>query len=182
MYILTTVLLYVNGFVKVKCFFSCILLFIEFADRCTVRKSVLKRGVDFSGNGGIMELNRKTSNAGAFSVLPERMSKKHIRELAKECDIDLKGITLDIDFDEEKLRLQYTGRADYEKIGQITFFHNAFQSKEELVRTLYHEIQHVKQYKKYGTQHVVNNRLHFENEAYSLEEEFIAKIKERGII
>ena len=83
-----------------------------------------------TGNGGIIEMSRKTSNTGAFSVLPERMSKKNIRSLAKECNIDLKRITLDIDLDEEKLKLPYTGRADYQTIGKITFFQMLFEAKK----------------------------------------------------
>ena len=93
---------------------------------------------------------RKRANKGAFSGLVERMSKKRIRELAKEYDIDLTGISLNIDFNEELLSLAYTGRADSESVGGITFFPNAFRDKETLLRTLYHELQHVKQFKEFG--------------------------------
>ena len=135
-----------------------------------------------SGNGGIIEMYRRTTNSGAFSILPERMSKKHIRALAKECNIDLKGITLNIDYNEELIRIPFTGRADHENIGQITFFANAFRSKEDLIRTLYHEIQHVRQYKKYGVEFVLNNNARFEDEAYALEDIFIKLLKERRIL
>ena len=46
-----------------------------------------------SKNGGIIDTNRgmyrNSSNKGAFSHLPEKMSKKHIREIAKEYGISL---------------------------------------------------------------------------------------------
>lgn len=100
-----------------------------------------------SSGGGSGGLYRRTGNPGEFSDLPERMSKKHIREVAKEFDIDLSGITLHIDDNPELLKIPFAGRADTEQIGGITFFPNAFKSREELVRTIYHEKQHVLQFK-----------------------------------
>lgn len=128
-----------------------------------------------------MSLYRKTNNTGAFAGLPERMSKKHIRNVAEECGIDLKGITLNIDNNEELLRIPYSGRADSENIGSITFFPNAFKSREELVRTIYHEIEHTKQYKKYGVKAVQDNSVHFENLAYEAENKFIENLKRKGV-
>ena len=89
------------------------------------------------------EIFRNTQNTGAFKHLPERMSKKHICEIAKEFNVDLQGLKLNIDFNEELLRIGLAGRADPEEIGGITFFPNSFRNKEELVRTLFHEKQHV---------------------------------------
>ena len=125
---------------------------------------------------------RKTGNSGVFSELPERMSKKHIRETANEFDISLKHVTIVIDADEEKLNpaFCYTGRADPMKIGRIDFFPKAFRSKEELVRTIYHEKQHVLQYREYGAGYVQANRAHFEDLAYAAENKFIAEMKEAG--
>ena len=126
------------------------------------------------------ELFRKTKNTGAFQHLPERMSKKHIRELAKEFGIELEGMKLNIDFNEELLRIPLAGRADPEEIGGITFFPNAFRSKEELVRTLFHEKQHVEQFREYGITYVQENRMYFEALTETLEEEFVSKIKKEG--
>lgn len=126
------------------------------------------------------ELFRKTENTGVFHHLPERMSKKHIRELAKEFGIDLDGLKLNIDFNEELLRIPLAGRADPEEIGGITFFPNAFRSKEELVRTLFHEKQHVEQFREYGITYVQENRMYFETLTEALEEEFVSKIKKEG--
>ena len=126
------------------------------------------------------ELFRKTENTGAFEHLPERMSKKHIRELAKEFDIDLAGLKLNIDFNEELLRLPLAGRADPEELGGITFFPNSFRSKEELVRTLFHEKQHVNQFKEFGSEYVQENRMYFERLTEELEEEFVLHLKKEG--
>lgn len=126
------------------------------------------------------ELFRKTENTGAFKHLPERMSKKHIRELAKEFDIDLEGLKLNIDFNEELLRIPLAGRADPEELGGITFFPNSFRSKEELVRTLFHEKQHVNQFKEFGIEYVQENRMYFERLTEALEEEFVLHLKKEG--
>ena len=130
-----------------------------------------------SSSGGMY---RKQGNSGEFSQLSEKMSKKHIRDVADEFEIDLKGITLHIDDNPELLRLHYAGRADPEQIGGITFFPNAFKSREELVRTIYHEKQHVLQYKKYGSEYVQNNRAYFEKITENLEENFVKDLKRSG--
>ena len=139
--------------------------------------------LDNGGGSGIINTQgmlRNTSNTGAFSQLPEKMSKKHIREIAKKYDVDISGLTFNIDMNEELLLYPIAGEAVPERIGKITFFPNAFKSEEELLRTLYHESIHVKQYRKYGAKYVQDNMLDFENEAYALEEEFITKLKKEG--
>jgi hypothetical protein len=141
-----------------------------------------EKRLENSDESSTMDLNRNKENTGAFSGLPERMSKKHIRGIAKEYGVDLSGLTLNIDRNEDLLRLKYTGRADPENIGGITFFPNAFASKEELLRTLYHEKVHVEQFKEHGVEFVQNNRDRFETLAYEAEDKFIAELKEKGAI
>lgn len=96
--------------------------------------------------------------------------------------MDLHGVTLHIDANENLLRIQFTGRADPENIGGITFFPNAFISREELVRTIFHEMQHVAQFREFGVEYVQANRAYFENLAYKAEAEFIKMLKEKGAI
>jgi len=129
-----------------------------------------------------MDLNRQSKNTGAFADLPERMSKKHIRSLAKGYGVSLDGIRLNIDTNQDLLRIGLTGRVDPEHIGGITFFPNAFRSREELLRTLFHEKVHVKQFKEFGVEYVQNNRAHFEELAYAEENEFIEELKKAGKI
>ena len=126
------------------------------------------------------EMLRKSHNTGAFKHLPERMSKKHIREIAKEFSIDLEGLSLSIDFNEDLLRIPFAGRADSEKIEGVTFFPNSFRSKEELARTIFHEKQHVEQFKEFGVEFVQANREYFEKLTEVLEEEFVMKAKKEG--
>ena len=142
------------------------------------KASALQNTQDYDNIG----LERRTQNPGIFSQFPERMSKKHIREVAKEYGLDLKGMTLVIRQEEQFLKpsWQYTGSADYLHVGKIDFFPKAFVSKEELVRTIFHERLHVLQYREFGTEYVMNNRADFEKLAYDAEDAFIDELKKGG--
>ena len=142
-----------------------------------------EKGLAFVPESGIISnegMYRASGNKGVFAILPIRMSRKTIREIAKEFDIDVKHLSFTIDRNEELLGLLYTGRADPEKIGGITFFPNAFTSKEELVRTLYHERIHVYQFRQYGAEYVQNHREEFEEAAYREENAFIERLRKEG--
>lgn len=146
-------------------------------------QNYLHSGLTNGGGSGMMNTGnmfRHTSNVGAFSELPEKMSKKHIRDIAKKFDFDVSGLTLNIDMNEELLLYPIAGEAVPEHIGKITFFPNAFKSEEEIIRTLFHESIHVRQYRKYGAKYVQDNMGEFEKEAYALEEEYITKLKKEG--
>ena len=136
--------------------------------------------VDKTGESGIIGMERRSGNTGVFSHLPERMSKKHIRGIAKEYGIDLNGVSISIDQNKELLGISVSGRADFEQVGGITFFPLAFSSKEELVRTLFHEKQHVEQFRAFGVEYVQQHRGHFEKLAYEAENRFIQKLKKEG--
>ena len=131
-------------------------------------------------NNDKISLNRKEGNVGAFSELQEKMSRKTVRNIAKEFNVKTKGLTISVDKNEELLRLPFAGSANANKIGEITFFPNAFKDKETLVRTLFHERIHVEQYKEYGAEFVSANAARFEREAYEAEEQFIIELKKKG--
>lgn len=133
-------------------------------------------------NDDKINLNRQTENVGAFSDLQERMSKKNIRTVAKEHGVNLKGVTISIDKNEELLKLPFAGSANGNKIGEITFLPNAFKDKETLLRTIFHETRHIEQYREYGAEFVYANATRFENDAYEAEEEFIKDLKQRGVL
>lgn len=155
---------------------------LDFLEKGGTTEEYNKLKLTNNGKNDKIGMYRSTHNKGAFSMLPERMTKKHIREIAKEYDIDLNGVTINIDNNEELLKIPYTGRADPEKVGGITFFPNAFKSKEDLLRTLYHEKVHISQYKEYGVKYVQDNRELFERLAYDLENDFINNLKEKGVL
>lgn len=128
------------------------------------------------------KMQRNNANTGAFADLPERMTKAHIRNLAEEFGISLKGIRLTIDKNPELLNIKMTGIADTLSIGNIIFTPNAFRSREELLRTLYHEKTHVEQFKEFGVEYVEDNNEIFERLAYKAENEFIEELKRKGLI
>ena len=137
-----------------------------------------------AASGTIKEngMYRRTTNTGPFEHLPERMSKKHIRDLARKYDVDISGLILNIDFNVDLLRFDLAGEAVPEHIGKITFFPNAFRSEEELIRTLVHERVHVEQYRKYGAVYVQEHMRQFEDEAESIEEKFVAEARKKGLL
>lgn len=47
-----------------------------------------QKSVAICENGGKIEMNRRNKNPGAVGVLPERMSKKHIRNVAAEFGVE----------------------------------------------------------------------------------------------
>lgn len=130
------------------------------------------------------ELYRRAGNSGVFADLPEKMSRKHIRDVAEEFNISLEHVIIIIDKDKEKLKHSFffAGRADHQQIGRIDFFPKAFRSKEELVRTLYHERLHVMQFREHGSEYVQNHRAYFEKITEEAEEEFISKCKDEGLL
>lgn len=128
------------------------------------------------------KLYRRTANTGIFAELPERMSKKHIREVAKEYGISIGGLSIMIDADPEKMKDTWinAGGADPQHIGKIYFYPRAFSSKEELTRTLFHEKIHVEQFKEFGAEYVQDNRARFEELAEEAELEFVEEMRKKG--
>lgn len=127
-----------------------------------------------------VKMKRRDKNIGDFSKLEEPMQLKHIKEVCKEAKIDLEGIKIKIQREKSLIDLPFFGSADPKQIGRIDLFPGAFTSREELLRTIVHEKVHVEQYKKYGGQHVMENRNKFEEEAYKLEEKWYNEYKKKG--
>ncbi len=50
-----------------------------------------------------------------------------------------------------------TGEAVIVEIGKITFFHNVFKSKEELLRTLVYKREYIWRFREFGTEFLQNN-------------------------
>ncbi|MDO5547946.1 MAG: hypothetical protein Q4F79_05600 [Eubacteriales bacterium] len=154
-------------------------LAIDGADEKTVPIPVAN-----ANNSGIINLNRgakrKETNQGAFASLEIPMQKREVRKIADRYGIDLKGMTVKIQRSEKMLALPTTGMTDYKNIGRIDLLPNAFQSEEQLVRTLIHERCHVLQLKKYGARYAQDNLDLMEKQAYAFEDFWYAVVKKRG--
>lgn len=72
--------------------------------------------------------------------------------------------------------MPYCGSTDYDNIGSIDLFPNAFRNEEELIKTIIHESCHVEQLKKYGKKYCLQHLADMEAEAYQIEKEIFNKL------
>lgn len=136
-------------------------------------------GIANSENSGIIlarNLDRKSSNTGVFSNLGVTMQKKEVKRICEEYGFDVKGLTFKIQRSEHLLNSSYYGSTDYDNIGRIDLFPNAFQDEEELIKTIIHEKCHVEQLKQYGKKYCLEHLADMEAEAYQTEEEIFKKL------
>ncbi len=94
-------------------------------------------------------LYRKTSNTGEFSVFSEPMQLRHVKTIVKNIGIDYKGIEFDIIRDKELIGKAVFGYT-FPNGRKIQLYPDAFSSREELVKTLGHELIHCHQIKLFG--------------------------------
>lgn len=155
-----------------------------YASRAEKWERIAGKIVDNFGGSGIIELNRKLDrkevNTGAFEKLEVPMQKRSVLAICKKYSIDTKGITFKIQRSEKMLALPFYGSTDYNNIGRIDLFPNAFSSEEELTKTIIHEKCHVKQLKKYGKKYVQDNLDQMEKQAYRFESIYYNILKKGG--
>ena len=125
-------------------------------------------------------LQRPSANRGAFAHLEVPMQKRVVVQICKRYGVDISEIRIKIQRDEEMLRFPIAGSAAPEDIGRIDLFPNAFANEEEILRTVIHEGCHVKQFKKYGSVYVQENRLFMERIAKRYEDFFLRIVKRRA--
>ncbi len=106
------------------------------------------------------------------------MQKKAVVQVCREYGVDISGLKIKIQRNEELKNLFFAGSAAPEQIGRIDLFPNAFTDEEQLLRTVIHEGCHVKQFKKYGTKYVQENNAQMERVAYRYEN-FFYRLKRR---
>lgn len=144
----------------------------------------VKKSVATSGDGGIIELqrnfDRKERNEGAFSNLKIPMQKRYVLNICEKYQIDTRGLTIKIQRSEKLLKLPLYGSTDYQNIGRIDLFPNAFIDEEQLVKTILHEKCHVKQLQKYGSKYVQDNLSIMERTAYRFEKVFYGIVTRRA--
>ena len=155
----------------------------NYAEKSGKYKQIAGLPVDNQENGGIMNLGRKferrEQNNGAFSSLDVPMQKREVLKICKKYSIATKGITFKIQRSEKFISLPYFGSTDYNNIGRIDLFPNAFCSEEELVKTILHEKCHVLQLKRYGKEFAQLSIDRMEKQAYRFESIFFNIIKKR---
>ena len=87
---------------------------------------------------------RRTQNIGAFSGLSEIMELKNVRDVIKKTDADYSGVKLVIERNEEMIGYGYYA-VTMDDGSAVHFFPDAFGSREQLVKTVAHEGEHLRQ-------------------------------------
>ena len=108
------------------------------------------------------------------------MQLRAVKQICRKYGVDISGIRIKIQRDEEMLKFLTAGSAAPEDIGRIDLLPNAFANEEEILRTVIHESCHVKQFKKYGAVYVQENRLFMERVAKRYENFFLRIVKRRA--
>lgn len=153
-------------------------------NRSTAQKAVhaaKKSGLTSGGNDGIIKesMNRRNKNIGEFSELKIPMQKKAILNVCKKYNVETSGLRFKIQRDEKMLSMPFYGSTDYDDIGRIDLFPNAFTDEEQLIRTIIHEKCHVKQLKKHGKKYAQEHLQEMEKQAYRLESLYYHILKKR---
>lgn len=153
-------------------------------NRSTAQKAVhaaKKSGLTSGGEDGIIKesMNRRNKNIGEFSELKIPMQKKAILNVCKKYNVETSGLRFKIQRDEKMLSMPFYGSTDYDDIGRIDLFPNAFTDEEQLIRTIIHEKCHVKQLKKHGKKYAQEHLQEMEKQAYRLESLYYHILKKR---
>ena len=123
-------------------------------------------------------LYRKTSNTGEFSVLSEPMQLRHVKTIVKNMGIDYNGIEFDIIRDKELIGKAVFGYT-FPNGRKIQLYPDAFSSREELVKTLGHELIHCQQIKLFGNARNFAELLSYERAAKFSEDYWWSQYIER---
>lgn len=153
-------------------------------NKSTTQKAVhaaKKNGLTSGGKDGIIKesMNRRNKNIGEFSELKIPMQKKAILNVCKKYNVETSGLRFKIQRDEKMLSMPFYGSTDYDDIGRIDLFPNAFTDEEQLIRTIIHEKCHVKQLKKHGKKYAQEHLQEMEKQAYRLESLYYHILKKR---
>lgn len=120
--------------------------------------------------GALSKPKRKEQNTGVFKGIEIPMQKRYVEIFAKKYGVRIDDMIVKIQRNEELLNLFFTGSTDYDQVGRIDLFPNAFISEEQLIRTIIHERCHVLQLRKYGKYYTQENLEKMEEIAYRFEE------------
>lgn len=112
---------------------------------------------------------RKETNIGEFKELKVPMQKRYVNKIAKKYGVKTEDLNIHIQRAEELIKIGICGATDYDNIGRIDIFPNAFKDEETLIRTLIHERCHVLQLKKHGKNYTQTHIAEMEKEAYGFE-------------
>lgn len=120
--------------------------------------------------GGTLKPKRKENNIGKYQGLQIPVQKRYVERIASRYGLKIQDLNIKIQRSEELLRTPLCGSTDYDDIGRIDLFPNAFLDEETLIRTIIHERCHVLQLRKHGKEHTQSHLVEMEKEAYKFED------------
>ena len=130
-------------------------------------------------SGTIPRPKRRAQNVGAFEKLQVPMQKRAVERLAKKYSVKIDDLSIRIQREEAMLDMPYLGATDYNNIGRIDLFPNAFTDEETLLRTIIHERCHVLQLRKYGEKYTQKHINEMEDMAYKFEDFWYNVVRKR---
>ena len=130
-------------------------------------------------SGAIPKPKRRVQNVGSFEKLEIPMQKRAVEHLAKKYGIKIDDLSIRIQREEAMLEMPYLGSTDYDHIGRIDLFPNAFTDEETILRTIIHERCHVLQLRKYGKKYTQEHINEMEDMAYKYEDFWYNVVRKR---
>lgn len=130
-------------------------------------------------SGTIPKPKRRVQNIGLFEKLEIPMQKRAVERLAKKYGIKIDDLFIRIQREEAMLEMPYQGSSDYDHIGRIDLFPNAFIDEETILRTIIHERCHVLQLRKYGKRYTLEHINEMEDIAYKFEDFWYNIVRKR---
>lgn len=130
-------------------------------------------------SGTIPKPKRRVKNIGSFEKLEIPMQKRAVERLAKKYGVKIDDLSIRIQREEAMLEMPFLGSTDYDNIGRIDLFPNAFIGEETILRTIIHERCHVLQLRKYGKKYTQEHINEMEDVAYKYEDFWYNVVRKR---
>lgn len=130
-------------------------------------------------SGTIPKPKRRVQNIGLFEKLEIPMQKRAVERLARKYRIKIDDLSIRIQREESMLDIPYLGSTDYNNIGRIDLFPNAFADEDTILRTIIHERCHVLQLRKYGKKYTQEHISEMEDMAYKFEDFWYNIVRKR---
>lgn len=157
--------------------------YVEFSNAMKLPQQMERVYMDGLGkvgkSGTIPKPKRRVKNIGSFEKLEIPMQKRAVERLAKKYGVKIDDLSIRIQREEAMLEMPFLGSTDYDNIGRIDLFPNAFIDEETILRTIIHERCHVLQLRKYGKKYTQEHINEMEDVAYKFEDFWYNIVRKR---
>ena len=157
--------------------------YVEFSNAMKLPQQIERVYMDGLGkvgrSGAVPKPKRRVQNVGSFEKLEIPMQKRAVERLAKKYGVKIDDLSIRIQREEAMLEMPFLGSTDYDNIGRIDLFPNAFTDEETILRTIIHERCHVLQLRKYGKKYTQEHINEMEDMAYKFEDFWYNVVRKR---